>query len=64
MSVGKAERTGEVDQATATAAVEQVEGEIRAFVRRDLAVFRRARPESGEPVAETTPTQRDLRISE
>lgn len=44
------ERTGDNDQATtaATAAVEQVEGEIRAFVRRDVSVFRRQRPENNE----------------
>jgi hypothetical protein len=44
MTVIKAERTAETDQAStaaATAAVEQVEGEIRAFVRRDMSVFRR-----------------------
>jgi len=42
--------TGEIDQATtaATTAVEQVEGEIRAFVRRDVSVFRRQRPDSGD----------------
>ena len=44
------ERASENDQATAaaTAAVEQVEGEIRAFVRRDVSAFRRPRSESGE----------------
>jgi hypothetical protein len=49
----KAERTVEADQATAaaTAAVEQVEGEIRAFVRRDLSVFRR-RQENGDAAVE------------
>jgi hypothetical protein len=43
MTVIKAERTAETDQASAaaTAAVEQVEGEIRAFVRRDMSGFRR-----------------------
>jgi len=51
MSVGKPERTNEGEQqaAAATAAVEQVEGEIRAFVRRDLSAFRRTRTEQGEP---------------
>jgi hypothetical protein len=46
------ERTGDNDQAAtaATAAVEQVEGEIRAFVRRDVSVFRRQRTENGEAV--------------
>ena len=48
----KAERTGDVDQAAATAAVEQVEGEIRAFVRRDISVFRRPRPEGSDAVVE------------
>jgi hypothetical protein len=44
------ERLSENDQAAAaaTAAVEQVEGEIRAFVRRDVSAFRRSRQESGE----------------
>ena len=43
------ERPTETDQAiaAATTAVEQVEGEIRAFVRRDVSVFRRSRPETG-----------------
>jgi hypothetical protein len=48
MSVTKAERTGEIDQAAAAAAVEQVEGEIRAFVRRDVSVFRRPRPDGSD----------------
>ena len=52
MSVTKAERTGDIDQAAATAAVEQVEGEIRAFVRRDISVFRRARPEGSDAVVD------------
>jgi hypothetical protein len=54
MTVIKAERTAEADQATAaaTAAVEEVEGEIRAFVRRDLSVFRRRQQENGEAVVE------------
>ena len=55
MSLIKAERTAESDQAAAaaTAAVEQVEGEIRAFVRRDLSVFRRKQQEGGEAAVET-----------
>ena len=55
MSLIKAERTAEADQAAAaaTAAVEQVEGEIRAFVRRDLSVFRRKQQEGGEAAVET-----------
>jgi len=52
MSVIKADRTGEIDQAAATAAVEQVEGEIRAFVRRDISVFRRTRTEGGDTVVD------------
>jgi hypothetical protein len=50
MTVIKAERTAETEQAdaAATAAVEQVEGEIRAFVRRDLSVFRRRQQEGGD----------------
>jgi hypothetical protein len=49
MGSSNTERSGENEQATAaaTAAVEQVEGEIRAFVRRDVSAFRRPR-ESGE----------------
>jgi len=54
MTVIKAERTAEADQVTAaaTAAVEEVEGEIRAFVRRDLSVFRRRQQETGEAAVE------------
>ncbi|MBX9827453.1 MAG: hypothetical protein K2Y27_20975 [Xanthobacteraceae bacterium] len=50
MSSSNTERTSENDQAAAaaTAAVEQVEGEIRAFVRRDVSAFRRPRQESGD----------------
>jgi hypothetical protein len=48
MSSSNTERSSENDQAAATAAVEQVEGEIRAFVRRDVSAFRRPRQESGE----------------
>jgi len=50
MSVTKSERTTENDAAVvaATAAVEQVEGEIRAFVRRDISSFRRPRTETGD----------------
>ena len=53
MTVIKAERPAETDQAAAaaTAAVEQVEGEIRAFVRRDLSAFRRQQAESGGDTA-------------
>jgi hypothetical protein len=54
MTVTKPERMGEADQAAAaaTAAVEQVEGEIRAFVRRDVSAFRRTRPEGSETTPE------------
>jgi len=49
MTVIKAERPADADQAAvaATAAVEQVEGEIRAFVRRDVS-FRRRQQEGGD----------------
>ena len=50
MTVIKAERPAETEQAATAASaatVEQVEGEIRAFVRRDLSVFRR-RQDSGD----------------
>lgn len=54
MSGTKAERTNEADQtAAATAAVEQVEGEIRAFVRRDVSVFRRRQLESSEAAVDS-----------
>src|SRR5258708_34714752 len=53
MTIINAERTAEADQAAAaTAAVEEVEGEIRAFVRRDLSVFRRRQQETGEAAVE------------
>ena len=50
MSGTRPERPTETDQAitAATAAVEQVEGEIRAFVRRDVSVFRRPRAEASD----------------
>jgi hypothetical protein len=55
MTVMNAERTSEADQSTAaaTAAVEQVEGEIRAFVRRDVSLFRRRTQESGEAAVDS-----------
>jgi hypothetical protein len=54
MTVIKAERTTEADQSTAaaTAAVEQVEGEIRAFVRRDVSLFRRRQEGGSESPAD------------
>jgi hypothetical protein len=50
MSSSNPERSSENDQAAAaaTAAVEQVEGEIRAFVRRDVSAFRRSRADGNE----------------
>jgi hypothetical protein len=56
MTVIKAERTADADQAAvaATAAVEQVEGEIRAFVRRDMSLYRRRQQqEGGDPAADS-----------
>src|SRR5262245_24228016 len=51
MSVTKPERTeNDPAVAAATAAVEQVEGEIRAFVRRDVSSFRRPRTEGSDAV--------------
>ena len=54
MTVIKAERPVDADQAAvaATAAVEQVEGEIRAFVRRDLS-FRRRQQEGGDAAVDS-----------
>jgi hypothetical protein len=65
MSLIKAERTAETDQAaaSATAAVEQVEGEIRAFVRRDLSVFRRKLQDGGSDAAVETVTSVIDRVS-
>jgi hypothetical protein len=55
MTVINAERTTESDQsaAAATAAVEQVEGEIRAFVRRDVSLFRRKQQDGGDTAVES-----------
>jgi hypothetical protein len=52
MTISNAERTGDNEEVAAVAqtSVEQVEGEIRAFVRRDISVFRRTRAESTEAV--------------
>ena len=48
MPVIKPERLSEIDQAAAAANVAQeVEGDIREFVRRDVSVFRRSRPDGG-----------------
>ena len=50
MTVIRPERLGEVDQAAAeaSATVQEVEGEIREFVRRDVSTFRRSRPDNGD----------------
>jgi hypothetical protein len=52
MTVTNAEQPGEIDQANAAAiaTTEQVEGEIRAFVRRDVSVFRRPRTDGHNDV--------------
>ena len=52
MTAAKAEQPIETDQAAATSAVEQVEGEIRAFVRRDVSVFRRHQHDGSRNPAE------------
>jgi hypothetical protein len=47
--MNKPDRLGEIDQAATTAAnniVNEVEGDIREFVRRDVSVFRRPRTET------------------
>ena len=52
MTVTKPERLTEIDQAAAAAnaVAEEVEGEIRAFVRRDISLFRRPKPDGSEAV--------------
>jgi hypothetical protein len=52
MSVIRPDRPGELDEATANATVKEVEGEIREFVRRDISIFRRPRPEEGEAASD------------
>jgi hypothetical protein len=54
MTVAISDRLAEIDQAAAAANVvaEEVEGEIRAFVRRDISTFRRPRPEGSEAAVE------------
>ena len=48
MPVIRPERLSEIDQAAAAATIAQeVEGDIREFVRRDVSNFRRNRPEGG-----------------
>lgn len=52
MPVIRPERLSEIDQAAAAANVaEEVEGDIREFVRRDVSVFRRQRGEGGGEMA-------------
>lgn len=53
MPVIRPERLSEIDQAAAAASVAQeVEGDIREFVRRDVSVFRRSRADgSGSEMA-------------
>ena len=50
--MNRPERLSEIDEAAAAAVANEVEGEIREFVRRDVSVFRRGRPETGEPAAD------------
>ena len=54
MTVIRPERLSEIDEAAAKAVVNEVEGEIREFVRRDVSVFRRPQQptESGEAAAD------------
>lgn len=53
MSVTRPDRLGEIDEAAASATVNEVEGEIREFVRRDISVFRRPRQqETGDAAAD------------
>ena len=52
MPVIRPERLSEIDQAAAAATVAQeVEGDIREFVRRDVSLFRRPRAEGGGEMA-------------
>src|SRR5262249_31399003 len=51
MTVIRPERLSDVDLA-ASEAVNEVEGEIREFVRRDISVFRRPRQDNGDAAAE------------
>ena len=46
--MAKPERLSDIDQAAAVSVAEQVEGEIREFVRRDVSVFRHPRAEGGD----------------
>jgi hypothetical protein len=52
MSVVRPERLSEIDQAAAaTNVAQEVEGDIREFVRRDVSVFRRGRTDAGGEMA-------------
>jgi hypothetical protein len=53
MTVIRPERLSEIDQAAAaaTAAANEVEGDIREFVRRDVSVFRRGQAEGNDLTA-------------
>lgn len=52
MPVIRPERLSEIDQAAAAASVaEEVEGDIREFVRRDVSLFRKSRPDGGGEMA-------------
>ena len=52
MPVIRPERLSEIDQAAAAAnTAQEVEGDIREFVRRDVSVFRRTRPDGGGEMA-------------
>jgi len=46
--MAKPERLSEIDQAAAVSVAEQVEGEIREFVRRDVSVFRHPRADGSD----------------
>jgi hypothetical protein len=46
--MAKPERLSDIDQAAAVSVAEQVEGEIREFVRRDVSVFRHPRADGGD----------------
>jgi hypothetical protein len=54
MTVIESEQPGEADQAAdaAVMSVNEVEGEIREFVRRDISVFRRSRTDGGDGAAD------------
>jgi hypothetical protein len=52
MTVIRPDRLSEIDEAAAAVSqTNEVEGEIREFVRRDVSVFRRSRQDSGSDAA-------------